>query len=191
MRARGTYCVAGVLALITGGAFEPRLGFGADAGAVPGPRADAAEPQEQTAAGPTQSGGAPKLSEVVVTAEKRSERLQDVPIPVSAISTEGLLDNNETRLADYFAKIPGVNFTSNVRGAPVIAIRGLATGTDLVNPTVGIVIDDVPFGSSTGLGGGDTSNGSRCCAVPRGPCTGQAASEAWSSTSLVLRLPRV
>jgi iron complex outermembrane recepter protein len=157
MRARGTYCVAGVLALITGGAFEPRLGFGADAGAVPGPRADAAEPQEQTAAGPTQSGGAPKLSEVVVTAEKRSERLQDVPIPVSAISTEGLLDNNETRLADYFAKIPGVNFTSNVRGAPVIAIRGLATGTDLVNPTVGIVIDDVPFGSSTGLGGGDTT----------------------------------
>lgn len=76
---------------------------------------------------------------------------------MSAITTDGLLESNQTRIQDYFAKIPGVNFASNVRGAPVIAIRGLVTGTDLVNPTVGIVIDDVPFGSSTGLGGGDTT----------------------------------
>jgi outer membrane receptor protein involved in Fe transport len=100
---------------------------------------------------------AASLSEVVVTAEKRSERLQDVPVPVSAITTAGLLENNRTRMQDYFAQIPGVDFTSNVRGSPVIAIRGLVTGTDLVNPTVGIVVDDVPFGSSTGLGGGDTT----------------------------------
>jgi outer membrane receptor protein involved in Fe transport len=146
-----------MLALIASGAFEAPLGFGAEEGSGSPAPTDAGGTQEQPAAGPTGSGGAPKLSEIVVTAEKRSERLQEVPIPVSAITTEGLLDNNQTRLADYFAKVPGVNFTSNVRGAPVIAIRGLATGTDLVNPTVGIVIDDVPFGSSTGLGGGDTT----------------------------------
>jgi outer membrane receptor protein involved in Fe transport len=146
-----------MLALIASGAFEAPLGFGAEEGSGSPAPTDAGDTREQPAAGPTGSGGAPKLSEIVVTAEKRSERLQEVPIPVSAITTEGLLDNNQTRLADYFAKVPGVNFTSNVRGAPVIAIRGLATGTDLVNPTVGIVIDDVPFGSSTGLGGGDTT----------------------------------
>jgi outer membrane receptor protein involved in Fe transport len=146
-----------MLALIASGAFEAPLGFGAEEGPGSPAPTDAGDPQEQPAASPTGGGGAPRLSEIVVTAEKRSERLQEVPIPVSAISTEGLLDNNQTRLADYFAKVPGVNFTSNVRGAPVIAIRGLATGTDLVNPTVGIVIDDVPFGSSTGLGGGDTT----------------------------------
>ena len=157
MRARGTFCAAGMLALITSGTFEARPGFGAEAGPGAAAPTDAGEPREPTPSSPTEGASASRLSEIVVTAEKRSERLQDVPIPVSAITTEGLLDNNQTRLADYFAKVPGVNFTSNVRGAPVIAIRGLATGTDLVNPTVGIVIDDVPFGSSTGLGGGDTT----------------------------------
>lgn len=141
MRVRGTFYAAGMLALIAGGSFEPRSGFGA----------------EESPAASTEDRGTAKLSEIVVTAEKRTERLQEVPIPVSAITTDGLLDNNQTHLADYFAKVPGVNFTSNVRGAAVIAIRGLATGTDLINPTVGIVIDDVPFGSSTGLGGGDTT----------------------------------
>jgi iron complex outermembrane receptor protein len=97
------------------------------------------------------------LEEIMVTAEKRSERLQDVPVPVTAITTETLLQSGQTRLEDYFAQIPGVDFTSNVRGAPVIAIRGLVTATDVINPTVGIVVDDVPFGSSTGLGGGDTT----------------------------------
>jgi iron complex outermembrane receptor protein len=157
MRARGTFCAASLLALIAGGTFEPRPGFGAEASPGAAATPDPGEPQEQTPANAADSASASRLSEIVVTAEKRSERLQEVPIPVSAITTEGLLNNNQTRLADYFAKVPGVNFTSNVRGAPVIAIRGLATGTDLVNPTVGIVIDDVPFGSSTGLGGGDTT----------------------------------
>lgn len=138
MRVRDSIYAAGLLALMAG---EPSWGLGAEDGSAPAAPAD----------------GAVKLSEIVVTAEKRAERLQEVPIPVSAITTEGLLDTNQTHLADYFAKVPGVNFTSNVRGAPVIAIRGLATGTDLINPTVGIVIDDVPFGSSTGLGGGDTT----------------------------------
>jgi len=146
-----------MLALITSGTFEARPGFGAEASPGAAAPTDAGEPREPTPSSATEAASTSRLSEIVVTAEKRSERLQDVPIPVSAITTEGLLDNNQTRLADYFAKVPGVNFTSNVRGAPVIAIRGLATGTDLVNPTVGIVIDDVPFGSSTGLGGGDTT----------------------------------
>jgi iron complex outermembrane recepter protein len=157
MRARGIHCAVGLSALMAAGTFGPRLGFGAEAGSAPAGPADAADVQGQQGAPGADGAGVSKLSEIVVTAEKRTERLQDVPIPVSAITTEGLLENNQTNLVDYFAKVPGVNFTSNVRGAPVIAIRGLATGTDLVNPTVGIVIDDVPFGSSTGLGGGDTT----------------------------------
>lgn len=38
------------------------------------------------------------LEEVVVTAQKREERLQDVPIPVSVVSAAALRDNNQVRI---------------------------------------------------------------------------------------------
>src|SRR6185436_19493394 len=40
-------------------------------------------------------------------------------------------------------------------GEPVLAIRGVTTNP--ANPTVGIVVDDVPYGSSTAIGGGFTA----------------------------------
>jgi len=113
----------------------------------------ASEGNASKAAGPASAS----LEEITVTAQKRVERLQDVPVPVSAVNAEKLLQNSQTQIADYFSQIPGVSFASNVRGAPVIAIRGLVTGTDQINPTVGIVVDDVPFGASTALGGGDST----------------------------------
>lgn len=155
MRVRDISWAACMLVLAASAICNPRLGFGAETGADPATPAATRDSQQESAT--QETANASNLSEVVVTAEKRSERLQDVPVPVSAITTAGLLESNQTRMQDYFAQIPGVDFTSNVRGAPLIAIRGLVTGTDLVNPTVGIVVDDVPFGSSTGLGGGDTT----------------------------------
>ena len=100
------------------------------------------------------SGG--DLDEVVVTAQKRSERLQDVPIPVTAVNANTLLDSHQTRLQDYYIKIPGVAITPDDTdgvGASAIVIRGITTGS-YTSPTVGITIDDVPYGSSTALGGG-------------------------------------
>jgi iron complex outermembrane receptor protein len=102
--------------------------------------------------------GAPRqLEQVVVTAQKREERLQDVPVPVTAISADTLVENNQLRLQDYFAEVPGLNYTTDFRGAPSVSIRGLATATGFANPTVGIVVDDIPYGSSTGLGGGSSA----------------------------------
>jgi iron complex outermembrane recepter protein len=45
--------------------------------------------------------GNPALAEIIVTAEKRSERLQDVPVPVAVIGAQALLDTNQVRLQDY------------------------------------------------------------------------------------------
>jgi len=97
-----------------------------------------------------------RLEEIVVTAQKREERLQDVPVPVTALSAQALIDYHELRIQDYYTRVPGLNVTpGDYRGDPILTIRGITTGGGgLVNPTVGIVIDDVPFGSSTGLGGG-------------------------------------
>ncbi len=95
------------------------------------------------------------LDEVVVTAEKRLERLQDVPVPVTSISADALLESNQLRLQDYYTAIPGLTVTPSGYGTPSLTIRGVTTGTGtLTNPTVGIVVDDVPYGSSTPLGGG-------------------------------------
>lgn len=98
--------------------------------------------------------GAPSLREIVVTAQKKSQRLLDVPVPVSVLDTADLSANGQSRLQDYFAQVPGLSLTTNNGGGwQTLAIRGVTTGV-VANPTVGIMIDDVPFGSSTSLGNG-------------------------------------
>jgi iron complex outermembrane receptor protein len=92
------------------------------------------------------------LEEVIVTAQKRSERLQDVPVPVTAISAEDLASNSQSQLRDYYTHVPGLNVTPGIQSNQTLAIRGITTGSG--NPTVGVTIDDVPFGASTNLGGG-------------------------------------
>jgi len=92
-----------------------------------------------------------RLDQVIVTAQKANERLQDVPVPVTALSADSLAEQNQVRLQDYFANVPGLTFSSAGHGDANLAIRGVTTG-GLTNPTVGITIDDVPFGSTTALG---------------------------------------
>lgn len=125
----------------------------AQADAASGSAAPAARAEEssQSAAGSRASRS--EVQEVVVTAQKKQERLQDVPVPVTAIGAEGLLNSDQLRLQDYYNKIPALNFTMGNRGEPMLAIRGVTTGP-YGNPTVGIVVDDVPYGASTGNGGG-------------------------------------
>jgi iron complex outermembrane receptor protein len=97
---------------------------------------------------------AQSLQEVVVTAQKKSQRLLDVPVPVSVLDTADLAANGQNRLQDYFDQVPGLSLTTNNGGGwQTLAIRGVTTGV-VANPTVGIMIDDVPFGSSTSLGNG-------------------------------------
>ncbi len=102
----------------------------------------------------TESDDGGRLEEVIVTAQKREERLHEVPVPVSAISAQTLVDTNRLRLQDYYSMIPGLSVTpADTRGTPVLAIRGVTTGGSF-NPTVGITLDDVPYGSSIVFGGG-------------------------------------
>ena len=88
----------------------------------------------------------PTLQEVVVTAQKREERLQDVPMAVSVISADSLLQNNELALQDYYATVPGLAISDLGAGGKLyLAMRGLGGN---VNPTVGVTIDDVPIGAT-------------------------------------------
>ena len=94
------------------------------------------------------------LAEIIVTAEKHEERLQDVPIPVTVINAQALTQSNQVHLQDYYATVPGlVLSTGGDADTPGLSIRGITSGGGGGAPSVGVVIDDVPYGSATGLGG--------------------------------------
>jgi iron complex outermembrane receptor protein len=130
--------------------------------------ADSTEPAAQTDqtapsdSSHTKSSGSQKspnptvgLEEVVVTAQKHDERLQDVPVPVTVLSAETLTDTGQVRLVDFYTSVPGLTMSESFQGQPFIEIRGLSTGGGFFsNPTVGITVDGVPYGSSTPAGGG-------------------------------------
>ena len=107
--------------------------------------------QAQTASSRTadeQAGAAG--DDIVVTAQKRNQRLIDVPVAVSAIDSESLVTQNINTLRDYFSRVPGLQYGGSTVAS--LSIRGVTTGEELANPTVAIVVDDIPFGSSSYLG---------------------------------------
>jgi outer membrane receptor protein involved in Fe transport len=106
-------------------------------------------------AGAVAGGGADGQSDIIVTAQKRSERLQDVPVSVTAIQPDDLAKQNLVKLRDYLTRVPGVSLNERGAGQTQIVIRGISTGSGN-NPTVGVTIDDVPFGSTSFAGFGDT-----------------------------------
>lgn len=89
------------------------------------------------------------LEEVVVTAQRRTERLQDVPISVSVYS-QAAMDSQGVRAVDDIARLtPGVSFTrgaiNNNSDSSDIAIRGIDSTAGAA--TTGIYIDDTPIQS--------------------------------------------
>jgi hypothetical protein len=104
-----------------------------------------ASPQRPDPAG--QANNPPSVGEVVVTAQKRSERLLQVPVPVTALSGSELVREHAVRLQDYAAKAPGLNLLSDRNGSTEIIMRGVTTGLE-VGATTSVYIDDSPYGSS-------------------------------------------
>jgi iron complex outermembrane receptor protein len=95
-----------------------------------------------------------QLEQVTVTAQKREERLQDVPIPMTAVSADTLLESNQTGIQDFYNLVPGLTISSDgYHSLSSLAIRGISPD-GFGNPTVGITIDDVPLGAPTTFGYG-------------------------------------
>jgi iron complex outermembrane receptor protein len=104
-------------------------------------------PERRTKLDSNDSG---KLEEIVVTAQRRTERLQDVPISVTAYS-QATMDAQGSRTIDDLSRLtPGVTFTrggsnNNNSESSAIAIRGIFS--DAGAATTGIYIDDTPIQS--------------------------------------------
>ncbi len=77
-----------------------------------------------------QSSGAP-LEEVTVTATRRAESIQDVPLNITAISGDQLVDSSIKNLADIGRTIPGLYVVDQGgRSANRIVVRGLNATSD-------------------------------------------------------------
>lgn len=87
---------------------------------------------------------ASQIDDVVVTARKREERLQDVPIAVTAVTGETLEREQINLVKDVAALTPGLNISSDAVGRAFLSIRGVGTTLiDTVQPGVGIFIDGI------------------------------------------------
>lgn len=91
------------------------------------------------------SGSSEALREVVVTAEKYSERLQDVPMAVTALSGEALERTQSFRFEDYVGNVPGLTLVANNSIGSQLVIRGITSGVNAVNAGVATYIDETPY----------------------------------------------
>jgi iron complex outermembrane recepter protein len=85
---------------------------------------------------------------IVVTASKRAESLQSVPISVTALTGDQLSEHQVTSLDDYAKMLPSVSYQSFGPSQSQISFRGVTTGGDGVAvgpvPTAGVYVDETP-----------------------------------------------
>jgi outer membrane receptor protein involved in Fe transport len=97
------------------------------------------------------------LTTIVVTAEKKEEKLKDVPMSITALGGNAL-DNLQYRsFSDYAAMVPGLSLTSSQPGLTTLTLRGQNAGG--VGSTVAVYLDESPFGSSSALLNGSILSG--------------------------------
>ncbi len=94
----------------------------------------------------TESSG---LQEVVVTAQKREENLQNVPLSITALGTAKLEEMQVKEFTDYAKLLPSVSYQSYGPGATSVYMRGVASGENSNHsgplPSVGIYLDEQPI----------------------------------------------
>ncbi len=103
--------------------------------AVAPPRAHALQPADVSA-----------LQEIVVTARKREENLQDVPLSIDVFTKKDLQNLGITSIDDYAQKVPSISFISTGPGTQLFVMRGVSDGS---NPnyantsSTGFFVDDM------------------------------------------------
>jgi outer membrane receptor protein involved in Fe transport len=106
-----------------------------------------AQAQEATSSG--------SLEEVVVTAQKRTESLQNVPLSITALGTQQLEELHVQNFDDYVQYLPSVAIRSTGPGQDKIYMRGVSSGGDGVHdgtvPSVGVYLDEQPVTTIQGV----------------------------------------
>ncbi|HVO46261.1 MAG TPA: TonB-dependent receptor [Steroidobacteraceae bacterium] len=96
------------------------------------------------------------LQEVVVTAQKRAEDLQKVPISLQVLNTEKLDQMQVHDLDDYTKLLPSVTYRSNGPGQAELFFRGISTSSSATPlhagflPSSGLYLDEIPVTTVAG-----------------------------------------
>jgi len=90
--------------------------------------------------------------DIVVTARRREENLQDVPLSITAFSEEALQRNGTTSLADLATQTPGLAFQDSNGAYQAPVIRGIAQVDQVgAQGNVGVFVDGVYLNNRSGL----------------------------------------
>ena len=98
-----------------------------------------------------QANEAPALEEIIVTAQKREQNLQEVPISIKVLDAQTLENLNIMRFDDYVRHMPNVSYQAAGPSQAQIYMRGVSDGGDGnfsgTNPSVAVYLDEQPVTS--------------------------------------------
>ena len=91
---------------------------------------------------------AAELEEVIVTAQKRAESLQEVPVSLVAISGEKIAEAGLHSFQEFSAYVPNLTITENAVNT-IISMRGIGVGANQsFEQSVGVYVDGIHYGKS-------------------------------------------
>jgi iron complex outermembrane receptor protein len=99
------------------------------------------------ACGPAYAQSSLQLEEVIVTAQKRDQSVQDVPISIAVLGQMQLDDNGVSGLEDFALLVPSMNYVSTGPGSGNIYMRGISGGGESAlgsSPNVAVYMDEQP-----------------------------------------------
>src|SRR5688572_9545324 len=106
--------------------------------------AAAMQASAQQATVPAEEDSGSMITEIVVTASRREERLSDVPLSISAFTDETMQALGVKGIADIEAFTPGLTLQGTSTSGTTISIRGIRS-QNVGSATTGVYIDDTPI----------------------------------------------
>jgi iron complex outermembrane receptor protein len=93
------------------------------------------------------------VDEVVVTAQRRSQRLQDVPVTVTAFGAEQIEESHITGVQDIITRTPGLSFDAFPASEPRLFIRGIGSSDrdSAGDPSAAVFLDEVYLGRPSAI----------------------------------------
>lgn len=86
-------------------------------------------------------------NDIIVTAQKRSQSINDVGLSITALDSDSLKDRGITETADLVKAVSGLTFTNTLSGPPVYTLRGVGfyEASLAAAPAVTVYVDEAPL----------------------------------------------
>ena len=96
---------------------------------------------------PAATADGKQIEDIVVTANKRSEKINKVGVTISAFSSKTLAEQRITRPADLASIVPGLSLAPSVHDTPIYTLRGIGYNADALGvfPAVSVYLDQAPL----------------------------------------------